>query len=102
MAADAGKGVDLCFYLYGLVEKLDAFRTVHQDSAQGSHRLIADEKHRALRSPEVVLQVMANAARVAHTAGRDDHLRCLILIDGDGVLLCDGQFQSGKDQWVAG
>ena len=100
MAADAGQGVDLCFYLYGLVEKLDAFRTVHQDSAEGSHRLIADEKHRALRSPEVVLQVMAYTSRITHTAGRDDYLRRLVFIDGDGVLLCDGQFQPGKDQRV--
>ena len=55
-------------------------------SAQGARALVADEQHRALRPPEVVFQVMADAARIAHTGGGDNDFRRRVAVDGHGFL----------------
>lgn len=58
-----------------LAEELDRADAVEEPSAQAALGLIAHEHHGALRPPEVVLEVVANTASVAHTGGGDDHLR---------------------------
>ena len=73
-----------------LAEELDLLYAVEQPAAQCAGRLEADEYDRAVRAPEIVLQVMADTARVAHAGGRDDdlgrrvhveHLRFLARLD---------------------
>ena len=43
-----------------LAEELDLFNAVEQSAAQRAGRLEADEHDRAVRAPEVVLEVMAD------------------------------------------
>ena len=55
-------------------EELHCFHAVLELPAQGAFRLITDEENDALTAPQVVLQVVSDSARFAHTAGREDHL----------------------------
>ena len=57
-----------------LAEHLHALCPLEQVAAQRPGRLEADEHDAALRTPEVVLEVVADAARVAHAGGGDDDL----------------------------
>ena len=65
---------DLCLDGDLLTEKLDLLHAVEQSAAQRAGRLEADEHDRAVRAPEVVLQMVADAAGVAHTGGGNDDL----------------------------
>ena len=69
-----------------LAEELHALRPLQQLAAQGALPLEAHEEHGALRPPEVVLQVVADAARVAHAGGGDDDLGGPVLVEGLGLL----------------
>ena len=51
VAADAGESVYGGSYLDLLVEELYLLGSVHDDTAQGAHGLIAHEEHTALRPP---------------------------------------------------
>ena len=69
-----------------LAEQLHAGRAVQQGAAQGAGGLEAHEHHGAVGTPQVVLQVVADTARVAHTAGGDDDLGDMIHIQQLGFL----------------
>lgn len=43
-----------------------------QQRAQRARRLIADDQHRGVVAPEMVLQMVADAPGIAHARGRDD------------------------------
>ena len=100
MAADAGQGFDLGRNLDFLVEQLDALCSIHQNAAEGPDRLVPDKENHALRTPEVVLEMMADTAGIAHAAGRDDDLGRFVLVDGHGFLLADSKLQAGEHQRV--
>ena len=100
MAAYAGQRVDLRVDLNVLVEEFDFFQSVNKQPPQRAHRLIADEQHHALLAPEVMLQVMAHASRVAHTAGRDYDLRGLVLVYRLRFRLRHRDLQAGEHDWV--
>ena len=61
------------FYIVSAVEQLASYRT---------RTLIPYKQYRAFRSPEIVLEVMAYPARLAHARCRDDDLRSRIFIYG--------------------
>ena len=75
-------------------EEPDAFRAIQNRPSRRSDCLVSDEQNRALRLPEIVLQVMLDAARVAHSARGDDDLRMRVIVDRPGVLRCDGRLQA--------
>ena len=54
-----------------LAHHADALHAVHKAAPQTALRLIPGEENRGLRPPEVVFQVMKNAAGVGHAAGRN-------------------------------
>ena len=87
-------------YLHRLAEKLYLLRTVDQRVAQSAGALVAHKQHRTLRPPEVVLQMMADAARIAHAGRRDDDLGRFIAVDGHRLLLRLADIQAGELQRV--
>ena len=86
MAADALHLHDLRADADLLAEQLYDGRAFEQDPAQGALRLIADEQDRGFRPPEIMLQMMADPARFAHSAGGNNHLWFRILIDPQGFF----------------
>ena len=69
-----------------LAEELHTSDALQQGAAQGTLPLIAHEHDGALRLPEVVLQVVTDTARVAHTGGGDDDLGDTVLVQPLGFL----------------
>ena len=69
-----------------LAEELHTSDALQQGAAQGALPLIAHEHDGALRLPEVVLQVVTDTARVAHTGGGDDDLGDTVLVQPLGFL----------------
>ena len=69
-----------------LTEELHALRAVEQLAAERAGRLEADEHHCAVSAPEVVLEMVADAPRVAHTGGRNDDLGCFVEVEHPGFL----------------
>ena len=57
-----------------LAEHFHRLGSVQQVAAQSPRGLEAHKHHGALRPPQIVLQVVADTARVAHTRGGDDNL----------------------------
>ena len=69
-----------------LAEQLHGGSPVQQGPAQGARRLEAHEHHGAVRPPQVILQMVADAARVAHAGGGDDDLGGVVLVQGLGLV----------------
>ena len=67
--------------------------TFQKLAAQGSLTLIAYKQNRTFRPPEIMLQVVAYTARVAHAGGGDDHLRRRVFVQGLGLLAALRQAQ---------
>ena len=59
-----------------------------KDPSERSLRLEADEENGGLVPPEPRLQVMPDAARLAHAAGRNDDVEAVNAVDG--LALLDG------------
>ncbi len=100
VAAHPGQGGDLGSDLYLLVKELYLLRAVVQRTSERSGRLIADKQHKALRPPQIVLEVVAYASGVAHAGGGNDDLGLLVLIYCSGFLLTDRRMQSGEKQRI--
>ena len=71
-----------------LTEQPDILCAVLELSAEGTFRLIANEKDGIFLPPKIVLQVVADSARLAHTAGREDHLWSFVEVDLLGFVTC--------------
>ena len=84
---------DLGLHLDLLAEQLDPVDPLHQGAAQGAHRLVAHKEDGAFLPPEVVLQVVADAAGVAHPAGRKDDLGGRVRVDRPGLVAGDADPQ---------
>lgn len=69
-----------------LAEQLHGGHPVQQGPAQGARGLEAHEHHGTVRPPQVILQMVADAARVAHTGGGDDDLGGVVLVQGLGLV----------------
>ena len=91
---DAGVDGDL------LTEELDALGALQQTAAQRALTLIAHKDHGGLGAPQIVLQVVANAAGIAHAGGGDDDLGALVGVQGLGLLGRLGQGQAGEGEQV--
>ena len=83
-----------------LAEELDLFNAVEQSAAQRAGRLEADEHDRAVRAPEVVLEVMADAARVAHAGSRMMTLGVVSMFQHLGLLARLDQVKVGEGEHV--
>jgi len=81
-----------------LAEELHRRDAVDEPPAQAAFRLEAHEDHGTLRPPQVVLQVVADAAGVAHAGGGNDDAGGLVLIEGPGFLAGLGDLQ-GSHQY---
>ena len=86
MTRKARQLTDLCLHVDGLTEQLDIDGAIDQGAPQRSHGLIAHKKDRALRPPQIVLEVVADAACLAHAAGRDDDLGHPVGVDHPGLI----------------
>ena len=64
-----------------LTEQPDILYAILEFSAERAFCLIANEKDGIFLAPKIVLQMVANTARLAHTAGRKDHLGSFVKID---------------------
>ena len=79
-----------------LTEELDRFDAVQQAAAQRALALVAHKDHGGLLPPQVVLEVVADAARVAHAGGRDDDLGHLVHVQGLGLFAGLGDVEAGE------
>ncbi len=66
MGAEATEGVDLCFHAYGFPQDADLFFSVHEASTEGAVALEADDDDVGGRFPEMVFEVVQDAACIAH------------------------------------
>ena len=73
---------------------------VIEPAAERSLRLIADEEHRALLPPEIVLEMVTDASRLAHAARREDDLGLGVFVDGLGVLARNGDADAVRPDGV--
>ena len=69
-----------------LAEELDALGPFQQMPAQRPLALEAHEHHGALRPPEVVLEVMADPARITHAGSGNNDLGGAVLVQRLGLL----------------
>ena len=79
------------------VDGVDAGRDLH---ILAEHGLVPHEDDARPGPPDVVLEVMAHAARVAHAAGRDDDGRALVFVDALGFRGIQGIAQVGQLEGV--
>ena len=100
VAALASQHINAGVDLNRLAEQLDLLGAVHQTAAQRAVALIAHKQHGAFLAPQVVLQVVTDAAGIAHAAGGDDHLGLLVHIQGLGIVRGDRQAQVGAGDGV--
>ena len=100
MSADACQIADLCVDLNFFSEELHFLRTLVDAASQRTDCLISGEENRALFSPQVVLQMMADPAGLTHAAGRKNHLRLRIEVDSLGVIARNRYLQAWEDQRV--
>ena len=75
MGGEAVEYLDFCLDGDLLTEDAHALDAVHQPSPETPLRLIADKKHRRLRPPEIMFQVMEHAPRVRHPRGGENDRR---------------------------
>ena len=83
-----------------LPEQLDFLCPLQQGAAQRARRLISHEQHGTFRPPQVVFQMMADAARVAHAGGGNDDLGRGVGVDGHRIFLCFADVQAGEGQRI--
>ena len=86
VAGHSGQLADLGLHLNGFTEQLDRVDALDQGSAQGAHGLKAHKQDGAFRPPQVVLEVVADASGLAHTAGRKNDLGCAVGVDHAGII----------------
>ena len=81
-----------------LAEETDLLGPLQQMAAQGPFPLVAHEDHGALRPPQVVLEVVADPAGVAHAGGGDDDLGGLVHVQQLGLVAALGHGQPGEGE----
>ena len=74
MGAHAVHFFNVGFYLDLLSEKPHRLTAFNQAASQRPHRLVAGEYDRTLRSPQVMLQMVADTSGVTHACRRYDYL----------------------------
>ena len=95
VAGQTGQLADLRPHLDGLAEQFDIGSTFNEGAAQCADGLIAHKEDGTLRPPEVVLEMVADAAGLAHAAGREDDLRLPIGVDHPGFVAGHADPQAG-------
>ena len=81
MTTDTGQNFNVRLNFHRLAKKLHFVRALHQRTTQCADCLIAHEQNCAFRSPQIVLQMMTDTPRLAHTGRGENHLRLIVKID---------------------
>ena len=99
MRREAVEALNLRFDGDFFTEDADALDAVDEAAAKAAFRLIADEENRRFRAPEIVLEVMQDAAGIAHARGRDDDGAALFAVEraGFGCRLADAHLRELDD-----
>ena len=84
---------DLRVHRNVLTKELHGFCPVLQLPAERALRLIAYEQNDAFLAPQVVLQMVADPARLAHAAGGENDLGLRVGVDELGFVGGNGQLQ---------
>ena len=100
VAGKPGHLPDLGVDLHILAKQPHLVGALQQGASQRAGGLVAHKQDGAFLTPEVVLEVVADAASIAHARRRDDDLGGGVGIDGNGVLLGLADAQSGEGQRV--
>ena len=100
VGGEAVDGVDTGSDVHIFTEQGDLAGFFHDLAAGGAHGLVAHEDDAGPGLPDVVLEVMAHTARVAHAAGRDDDGRSLVVVDALGFRGRQGVAQVGQLEGV--
>ncbi len=81
-----------------LAEELYRAGPLQQAAAKGALPLIAHKDHGGLGPPKVVLQMVADAAGVAHAGGGDDDFGRFVVVESPGLLggLGEGEAREGE------
>ena len=79
-----------------LAEELDAVSAIQQMATERAGGLEAYEHHRVLCTPEIVLEMMADTTRVAHTGCGDDDLGGRVKVQCLGLLRGGGHIKTGE------
>ena len=81
MGGNAIKRPDACANSDLFTEQVDEFGTVQQLSSERTLYLIAHKEHRTFLPPQIVLEMVADPSRLAHTGCGNDHLGGFVHID---------------------
>ncbi len=96
----AADGEHLGVHRHVFVEQPDGLRAVHDLAARRAHALVTHEHDGRPLPPQVVAQVVLDAARVAHAAGRNDDRRAFHAVQRLRFLAVQGVAQVGQGQRV--
>ena len=83
-----------------LAKQFHGLSPLQQTAAQRALCLIAHKDHGALLTPEVVLQVVADPAGIAHSRGGDDDLGAFVHIQSLGLVGGLYQSQAGEGEQI--
>ena len=83
-----------------LAKEPDALHAVKKPPAERTDALVADEHHGAVVAPEIVLQMVADTPRVAHTGRGNDDLGCRVHIEQLRLLRRLDQVKVGEREHV--
>ena len=100
MTADSRKIYDRCLDIDLLTKKFYLLDPIEERMTERSRHLISNKQNRGIRSPQIMLQMMADATSLTHTGCRDDNLRLRIHIDHLRFITCDCDLQSVKLNWI--
>ena len=100
MAADARQRADFGVHGNVLVKNAHLPRALHQGAPQRALGLVAHEQHGVAAVPQVVLQMVADAPRVAHAAGGQNNLWPLVGVDGLRFLFRKAHGQAAEPKRV--
>ncbi len=81
MGRESSQSVNTGFYRDLFSEEPNRFGSVDDPPADRPFALIPDDHDVGLRPPEVVFQMVLNASRITHPAGRNDDSGSRILVD---------------------
>ena len=96
MGGQAAHGVDLGADAHILAEQADRLLALNKAATERPASLVAGDEHRARTPAEVVEEVMADPAGIAHAAGRDDDQPRTHVVERHRLLRCLGESQAGQ------
>src|SRR5215470_10772156 len=93
MSTEAAEPAYRCAHNNGLAKYLDSGRPFHEKPPERASSLIADNYHNCTGKPQIVLEVVQNAAGIAHTGSSKDQARSLFAVERSRLV---SGFTGGK------